>query len=41
MQPVVQPVIGCTVTVLQPVECLYTRYNQLFNWLNNRLHGVN
>jgi len=31
--------------VVQPVECLYTRYNRLFNRTNNRLdnrlHRVN
>jgi len=48
MQPVVQPVVGCTMTAVQPVvhlvECLYTRYNWLCNRyvnpLENWLHRV-
>ena len=33
IQPVVKPVV---IPVWQPVECLYTRYNRLSNWLSNQ-----
>ena len=38
IQPVVKPVVK---RVWQPVECLYTRYNQLSNRFDNRLYRVN
>ena len=50
-QPVVQPVVGFTMTIVrvqpvdQPVQCLYTRYNRLsnrlFNQFDKRLYRIN
>ena len=49
VQPVVK--LGCTIglttgcirdtAICQPVECLYTRYNRLSSWFDNRLYRVN
>jgi len=49
MQPVVQPRLSNRPSVeqpiIQPVECLYTRYkrlsNRLSNWFDNWLYRVN
>jgi len=38
IQSFVKPVVKW---VWQPVECLYTRYNRLSNWFDNRLYHVN
>jgi len=46
IQPVVKPVVKPvwqpverTALFIQPVGCLFTRYNRLWNWLYNRFHN--
>jgi len=43
MQPVVRPRLSnrpaVEQPVIQPVECLHTRYSRLFNWSFNRFHN--
>jgi len=41
VQPDWQPAVLCVQPVVKTVECLYTRYNWLSHWFDNRLYCVN